>query len=195
MTRIRLRAAHGEQALAMLYEAPHDHTRWPDHVERVAATIELGRDLVARHGQPRVIADLSCGDATIARTLAAEAAAAGGAARVILGDLAPGYEITGPIEQTLREITQAGLFVCTETIEHLDDPDAVLAMIREHAVTLLLSTPLAEFWAGNVEHYWGWDDSDVRAMLERAGWTPELYRGLRCEAGGGTWAYQIWGCR
>ena len=192
--RVRLRPAHGDVALAMMYDKPHEHTCWPDHVERVAATIGMGRELIAKYGRPELIADLSCGDATIARTLGAESAAAG-AVRIMLGDLAPGYEFRGPIEQTLREITRADLFICTETIEHLDDPDTVLAMIRGKATSLLLSTPLGEIGPANFQHYWGWDDVDVRLMLKRSGWAPELYREVRCEVGGESWAYQLWGCR
>ena len=34
--------ARRRRPLAMLYDKPHDHTRWPDHVERVKETIDAG---------------------------------------------------------------------------------------------------------------------------------------------------------
>lgn len=193
--RTRLRAAYSPEELARLYVVPHRHDQWPDHRLRVAETITVGWEL----GVPSVLADLSCGDAVIPRTLASARAGTHGAARVILGDIAPGYEMHGPIETTLNQITHVGLFICSETIEHLDDPDAVLARIRDKADALLLSTPLGESTARNPEHYWGWDETGVREMLEGAGWRPEIYRDVAYRPGPGqSWLpadYQIWGCR
>ncbi len=190
--RTRLREAHSPEELARLYAVPHRHDCWPDHRLRVAETIGVGREL----GVPSVIADLSCGDAVIPRALAASPR---GASRVILGDIAPGYEMHGPIETTLGQITHVGLFICSETAEHLDDPDAVLARIRGKADALLLSTPLGETVDRNPEHYWGWDEEGVRQLLEGAGWRPEIYRDVAYRPGPGEpWDpadYQIWGCR
>jgi len=192
MTRTRLRPAHDPAVLALLYAVPHRHDRWPDHVARVQATVSLGRELIADTGPPEVIADLSCGDAAITRALAADADVT---PRVILGDIAPGYEFCGPVEKTLLMVRDVDLFICTETIEHLDDPDGVLAAIRYRARALLLSTPLAEAGASNPQHYWAWDNHDVSSMLRSAGWAPVLYRKTHWEDGNGyVWAYQIWGC-
>jgi len=193
--RTRLRPAHSPEKLAELYAVPHRHDWWPDHRLRVAETIGVGREM----GVPPVIADLSCGDAVIPRALADRTGHTRGAARVILGDIAPGYEFCGPIETTLRSLTHVGLFIFAETAEHLDDPDAVLALIREKSDALLLSTPLGETDGRNEEHYWGWDESGVREMLEKAGWRPDIYRDVRYNpAPGEPWqaaAYQVWGCR
>ncbi len=95
------------------------------------------------------------------------------------------------IEQTIHSIGQVDLFICSETVEHLDNPDQALADIREHAQMLVLSTPLAEFHAGNPQHYWGWDHDGVREMLEGAGWKPELQRDVLHPLA----QFQIWGCR
>lgn len=186
--RIRLRPAYSPAELAELYPVPHDHTRWADHLVRVAETTGAGRELMNLSGHPAVIADLSCGDAVIPRDLIGYSTQH--AKRVILGDFAPGYELTGPIEQTLDCISGVGLFVCCETAEHLDDPDAVLRKIRSKAATLLLSTPLGEITPHNPEHYWGWDAEGVEAMLRDAGWVPVLHRDVICPPA----AYQIWGC-
>ena len=175
--RIRLRPAYSPEELAALYPQPHNHTRWPDHLARVQETIKVALDLYQSPGG--VIADLSCGDATTPRAVASERDA-----ELILGDFAPGYEITGPVEQTITQVTHADLFICCETIEHLDDPDTVLKLIRERATRLVLSTPLGETTPANPEHYWGWDKEGVADMLAAAGWHPRIYRDLHCPAQG-----------
>jgi hypothetical protein len=190
--RTRLRPAWNEAELAQIYAVPHDHTCWPDHVLRVDETVKLARQLIALTGPPRVIADLSCGDAAIARHLAPHGAPA---CRVMLGDIAPGYEFTGPIEQTIHQVTRADLFICTETIEHLDDPDKVLRLIGHKARSLVLSTPDSEPPDANAEHYWAWDQDGVRDMLIAAGWSPVLSRAAEYrDENRWPWKYQIWGC-
>jgi hypothetical protein len=195
--RIRLRPAHTALVLAELYAVPHRHDGWPDHRVRVASTAGLGRELMDLAGHPAVIADLSCGDAVIPRDLIAYSTAP--AKRVILGDIAPGYELHGPVEQTLDQITHVDMFVCSETIEHLDDPDVVLARIRAKADLLVLSTPLGETTDRNPEHYWGWDQEGVGEMLAATGWDPELRRVVTyLPEPGESWmpaSYQLWGCR
>lgn len=188
MTRVRLRPAYDEAQLAELYPVPHDHTRWPDHIVRVDQTIALARDLAP---DAKVIADLSCGDAAIARELAGAAAAHGEQVQLILGDYAPGYEITGPIEETLTQVKRADLWIISETVEHLDDPDGVLAGIRYRSDALVLSTPLSEFEPVNPEHYWGWDHDGVRDLLIGAGWNIAMQRDVLHPLA----QYQIWGCR
>src|SRR5690348_2978023 len=123
--RRRLREAHGPEKLAEMYATPHNHAKWPDHVIRVEKTIEAGQKI----GKVTSVADLSCGSATIARAFDAPVC--------ILGDVAPGYDYTGPLEQTLEEIPHVQLYVCTETLEHLDDPDKVLKQIRAKADALV----------------------------------------------------------
>lgn len=177
--RIRLRPAYTLEQLRGIYPQPHDHTRWPDHLIRVDRTIELARKM----GVPGVVADLSCGDAAIGRALAPET--------LILGDFAPGYPITGPVEDTIELLPHVGMYICSETVEHLDDPDMVLTQIRSKSDSLVLSTPLAEFLPVNPEHYWGWDTDGVGDMLRGAGWEPVMQEDVLTP-----WAsYQLWGCR
>ena len=108
--RVRLREAMSWPALAQICMYPHDHTRFDDHVIRVAQLIKLGAKL---YPAPRaVIADLACGDATIGRALEPET--------LLLGDFAPGYPICGPIEETLTQVDHADLWIFTEIVEHLD---------------------------------------------------------------------------
>lgn len=163
MTRQRLRPAYTDDQLAGIYATPHDSSRWRDHKVRVGVTVELGRGLLHEDHGVQTVADLSCGDGTIARSL--------GAPTVILGDYAPRYEHTGPLEHTLDAIQPVDLYVCSETLEHLDDPDLVLKLLRQKTRYLLLSTPLDAWDEQNPEHYWAWSREDVEEMLRAAGFT------------------------
>lgn len=156
--RARLRPAHTPAELGRLYAVPHDHRRWDDHRTRVERTIALAREHV---GAARSGADLSCGSGAILAGLEVEVRH--------FGDYAPGYEHTGPLERTLDEIPPVDVYVCCETLEHLDDPDAALRGIRDRAKTLVLSTPVDAWDDDNPEHYWAWSREDVERMLAAAG--------------------------
>jgi hypothetical protein len=182
--RIRLRPTPTPAELAELYPRPHNHLAWGvGHDFRVRATIALGEWLMET-GEVRSIADLSCGDAHIARRLAGMRPV-----EVTLGDFAPGYPICGQIERTVHEIPPVDLFICSETIEHIDNPDGLLNWIQ--ARWLLLSTPIGETDGGNREHVWGWDVEGVDYMLAGAGWRPLTRVDVETP---GTTVYQVWLC-
>lgn len=183
MRRERLRPAHDERALRRLYGRPHDHTRWADHLLRVEVTLAVAR-WMGRDGLDSA-ADLSCGDGHILRALAAD--------RKYFGDLAPGYEITGPIEKTILDLPLVDLLVCAETIEHLDDPDEVLAAARQRARLMVLSTPIEAWEDRNVEHYWAWDREAVEAMAVAAGWTVHVFTTVDFRPQGMAYCFGIWG--
>jgi hypothetical protein len=192
VTRVRLRPAYTGEQLADLYRTPHDHTRWRDHHLRVDTTIQVARWML-RPGASSV-ADLSCGNAAIATALNLPI--------TYLGDFAPGYRYTGPIEDTIEalrvdtgsvEHPAVDLFICSETIEHLDNPDEVLSQIRPVADRIVVSTPIGEDNDGNPEHYWGWDTDDVQSMLVDAGWVPEVL--VKIQMFEFPYDYQVWGCR
>lgn len=184
MTRVRLRPAYSPEKLAEIYVKPHDHTKWADHQIRVAVTVQMAHALV---GGVESAADLSCGDAAILRSLRIPT--------LYLGDFAPGYDHHGPLEQTIDEIPYVGLYVCSETLEHVDDPDLVLRAIRPKAPALVLSTPVGCWQDRNPEHYWAWSREDVEEMLAAAGFRVVLYAGLDLRPGGGEYEFGIWGCR
>lgn len=187
MMRVRLREMPTAEELAQLYAVPHDHRRWDDHRIRVDVTSALAHHITKKQA---VVADLSCGDGTLAQRLAVTHDA-----QIILGDYAPGYELTGPIEQTVEQIPDVDVFICSETIEHLDDPDAVLRQIRRKTKCLLLSTPDGETDTSNPEHVWGWDAEAVEKMLRDAGFSPVVHTTVDLRPGGDRYAYQIWMCR
>lgn len=184
--RKRLRPMPTADELAQLYARPHDHIRWLDHLYRVDVTSAIAHHQLKPNAR---VADLSCGNAAIARRLQQSHGA-----ELTLGDFAPGYEYTGPIEQTIEQIDPVDLFICSETIEHLDDPDAVLARIRPKTDRLILTTPDGETGDANPEHVWGWDSEAVGAMLVIAGFTPKIHTVLDLRPAGWMYAYQIWAC-
>ena len=178
--RERLRPKYSESELAEIYQVPHQHNRWEDHILRVKMTIALASYFT----EVKSVADLSAGDAVIINAIQAE--------RKYIGYFAPSYEFVGPIEKTINEIPDVDLFICSETIEHLDNPDEVLAMIGKKTKHLILSTPDGEIDNGNPEHYWGWDNEGVRQMLLAAGFIPKAFANFRVIDLG--YMYQAWAC-
>lgn len=188
MLRNRQRPRWSDEELAEIYAGPHDHrVLGSGHVARVATSIEVGK---AIWPEPTFVADLSCGNGVIALGL--------GAAHTTLGDFAPGFQYQGPIEDTIREIHPVDVFVCAETIEHLDDPDEVLCLIRERANALVTSVPISDTPDddANGEHYWAFDREGFEELLRWAGWEPDIF--VEVEAGPGsvsdTYRCGIWGC-
>jgi 2-polyprenyl-3-methyl-5-hydroxy-6-metoxy-1,4-benzoquinol methylase len=174
--RVRLREKHGDEAAfyAERYPSGYDHTRWPDHVERVNETVRFA----VRHLQGTTgarVADLSCGDGELTTRIHR---ALGAASPVILGDVnSRGITAAGPerpdacipLPQALAHLEPVDLYVCSETLEHLDDPDGFLTALRPLTRNLLVTTPEGETGTGNPEHYWGWDSEAVGTMLAAAG--------------------------
>lgn len=182
--RRQLRPFYTEAQLRALYAQTYDHTRWPDHVERVAHTTAV-LDRLAAEMNAETVADLSCGDGAIV----------GGSQhpwqRRILSDIAA----TGvPIEKAIADLDPVDVFVCSETLEHVEDPDGLLAAIRAKARALLLTTPADEADDLNPEHYWSWGVEDLRTMLTNAGWARcavELFTPDAVDY----YTFQVWTCR
>jgi hypothetical protein len=180
--RIRLRQKYTNDELKEVYPEPHRHGSWIDHRQRVQSTVAL-----TRWYTPVVsVADLSCGDAYIIKNTDAK--------EKYLGDYAPGYDYTGPIEETIKQIPSIDLFILSETIEHIDDPDTLLKQIREKTSKLILTTPKNEKTNENPQHYWGWGKEDMHDMLVQAGFTPEVYQELEFANPDLIYTYQMWGC-
>lgn len=188
MLRNRQRPVWSPDDLARIYAGPHDHRVLGDgHKARVDGLIDIGRRLWPN---PTFVADLSCGNGVIAEGL--------GARRTTLGDYAPGFQYQGPIEETIEKIHPVDVFVCAETIEHLDDPDTVLRRIRVKANALVCSVPISQVPADdqNGEHYWAFDRAGAERMLMEAGWEPVLYEQVEAGPGSVNPTYQcgLWGC-
>lgn len=176
------------------YPSGYHHTVWPDHVERVAASVQFINTSVAESGLiVDSIADLSCGDGTIPRELSVLMQPD----RLILGDInsQEGLQVIGPLPETLEELTPpVDLYVCSETIEHMDDPDFLLQQLRLKSRYLFLSTPVSEpLHYGNTEHYWSWSVDDMSQMLIDADWSPVDHQVFVPESNQ-TYTFQFWMC-
>jgi hypothetical protein len=188
VTRIRLRpsrpTASAEASFyAERYPGGYRHNVWADHVERIAASAEM---IGGYAGRFRTAADLSCGDGALLTLVGRHLETA------YLGDLngAPTMALVsglagstvgvppGLLPDTLEHLPEpVDLFVLSETIEHVDDPEALLRAVRDHARHLFLSTPVEERAdSGNTEHYWSWGVDDVHDLLTDSGWSPLEYR-------------------
>jgi len=180
--RIRLRPAYSEQQLAQVYSEPHQHWQWKDHQLRVQMTIAFA----SWFKDAKTIADLSAGDAAIINAIPATTR--------YIGDFAPAYEFTGAIDDTIDLIPKVDLFICSETIEHLDDPEKTLAKIRAKTNALIVTTPDSEINDANPQHYWGWDSDGVRELLKGSGFKPVIFNTLQFEDPTLIYDYQFWGC-
>ncbi len=147
-------------------------------------------------GKVDSIADMSCGTGDIARKIAAYSGI-----EPLLGEFGGGYDYQGTLQDTVPQLPVVDLFICTETVEHLDDPDADLALIREHTRMLLLSTPVDEDESGDGEplatgHYWAWSREGVEDMLNTAGF--EVSANIVLDMTPGMWThckFGMWFCR
>jgi hypothetical protein len=205
VTRIRLRdarsAADEAAYYARVYPDGYRHTVWGDHVERVKASA----DMIERYrNRISTAADLSCGDGALLNMISRHLT------RAVLGDLndVPISAVVGCQAQVLETIGAAmlpdsltnlepvDLYILSETLEHVDDPDGLLRRLTEHAHYLFLSTPLNESAdSGNLEHYWSWGQDDLHRMLEDSGWNPlelELLRPVSTRTMPGAYTYQMW---
>lgn len=193
--RQQLRPFYSDDQLFDVYPETYDHSKWDDHRRRVQQTV----DIVAKWGLPKRwydAIDLSCGDGAIVTRLQA----AGVVEYTCLGDLvyAPHLDVIGKIEDTLPLHVRPGgeerrwdLFVCSETLEHVVDPDALLRQARLLASNAVFTTPISETPEhGNPEHYWSWDMNDVKTMLEAAGWEPVSCTVLPLPY----YQFQVWCC-
>lgn len=189
MTVTRLRSEYTPEELANLYPRPHNHTLYGrGHDLRVRVMVKIARDL-AKHIELTRVADLSAGNAMVAFAV--------GAPLTYLGDIAPGYEYQGPIEETIHLIPSVDLFISGETLEHVDDPPAMLAAIRDKTSWLLLSTPTENWDDSNREHLWAWSERDVTGMLTEAGFDVkhDACETVDSRQWGEPYRYGIWLCR
>jgi hypothetical protein len=167
-----------------LYSEQYCHNRWKDHILRVHLTASLAHWV----GNVSSVADLSCGDGAILDMVKKITHAK----TAIYGDYAPGFAIRGPIESTIHEIPEVDLFVCSETIEHVDNPSYVLENIRKKTKHMILTTPLGEDTDDNPEHLWGWDEKGMSHLLGEAGFVKDVFTTMSCAIGNSTVEYQMW---
>lgn len=189
MTRVQLRPIRTDAEDADLYRRTYPdgyrHDRWPDHVERVGASVELIRRYASLI---HTAADLSCGDGAIVKGIASglKEAYLGDLNGVPLGVQASVVQAGCPVVRAVgdRRLPESlwclpereepvDLLVLSETLEHVPDPDRLLEQATSWSRYLFLSTPVDEpAGTGNVEHYWGWGQDDIHELLQATGWNP-----------------------
>jgi hypothetical protein len=140
-------------------------------------------------GRVSSIADMSCGDGRIPRSLASFSGI-----EPILGDYAGGYAYQGTLQETVPQLSTVDLYVCTNTIEHLEDPDGDLTLIREHCNQLLLACPIDEHDAGG-EHVWMFTKDGVDEMLLKTGFERMAYCELDMNPVWEHLKFGMWACR
>ena len=136
--------------------------------ERDDATVRIGTTFP--RDEVHSVGDMSAGASHIPNTIAAHYGL-----EPTLGDLGThyGYPNVGLLTETLPKQPVFDLYVCSETLEHLRDPDTDLALIRQHTKYLLLTTPIKETpELVSHGHLWTWEREDIEEMLNAAGFTP-----------------------
>jgi hypothetical protein len=182
----RVRPKHEDSYLSEIYSTPHDHSKYGrDHKLRVESALMLASDVVGIFDYSSG-ADLSCGNGYILDNLNLE--------KKTYGDFAPRYDVCGPIEKTIKDIDNVDIFICSETIEHLDEPVETLRSIREKSKSLILSTPVEAWGDANPEHYWAWSRVGVELMFRQSGWKPDCFILLDATVFGTIYKFGIWSC-
>ena len=178
---MRVQKLRGLPDMAATYPAPHDH-RIYGHGHHVR--IEVTKALARWHGRDCAkAADLSCGNGEVLANLPMEGT---------YGDFAPGWPIQGPIDETLKTIDHVDIFLCNETLEHLEHPAITLCAIREKASKLILSTPVDAWDDSNGEHLWAWDREFVEVLLHDSGWHVDGYASFDSRPLGEPYNYGMW---
>lgn len=182
----QLRPFHSQEVLDAMYAQPHNHHIFGrGHHIRVELTKVLLTELCA-YTKATVGADLSCGNAAIIKSAPL--------AKVLLGDFAVGYEYQGPLEETIQQIPNVDVYVCSETLEHVENPPSVLKAIRSKSRSLVLSTPIEKWDDSLAEHYWAWDREGIENMLENEGWKVVTFNMFDSTVFGEPYKYGMWCC-
>jgi 2-polyprenyl-3-methyl-5-hydroxy-6-metoxy-1,4-benzoquinol methylase len=150
--------------------APAAHLEMPDHQERLAVAAKRVQELASMFRLTTVV-DLGCGDGGLLSTL--------DRVRRWGYDLTPTAPTAGRargvdvryLDVIHDEPEWADIAVCTEMLEHLEDPHTFLARVFAHCTGLVCSSPATENDREHYEHHlWAWDVDGFRTMVENAGW-------------------------
>jgi 2-polyprenyl-3-methyl-5-hydroxy-6-metoxy-1,4-benzoquinol methylase len=165
----------------------------PEHMANDPASRRLTEasirryEIAARYTKGKRVLDIACGGGYGSRILRLA-----GASSVIGVDVCaetlqhakeqyqiPGVEFICADAQQFDWQERFDVVVSFETIEHLDHPDKFLERIRSLLVPggdFILSVPLGETRHFDAYHLHAFSQEEVFALLERAGFSVELYR-------------------
>lgn len=154
------------------------HLEQPMHQWRLSEAARMVTDFVREHRSPRThIIDLGCGDGGLMSLI-----------QQMNGDYVDvsGYDFqptnaAGWTERGVRaesldfvsewdRVPRADLYVCTEVLEHLEEPHELLRKIRERDAAVVCSSPHDEH-EGSIDasHNWAWDVGGYTEMINGAG--------------------------
>lgn len=182
------------------YQVVRDNFTWTDHVLRLMVTAGAVAWL-----KPESVIDPACGDASIVE----HAHRLSPILRAELNDLSVpqiallwgkefGFKANlgnGDAAAFLESVDSADVVVLTEILEHVEDPDRLVALARAQGKYLVASSPINEEQdVGNHEHVWAWDQLGYRQMLEAGGWKPRAYIEIAFPTPGFPYTYQLWVC-
>lgn len=152
--------------------APHvDQPQHRPRLDKAASFVKA----VLKYADPPTVSDLGCGDGGLLSLIQDDAEAWG-------YDFQPsntdGWKERGVFAEQAdvfdsdRDRVQFGtITVVTEVLEHLTDPAAALAWIREHSRFLVASSPWIETDQSHDEcHAWAFDPQGYYALITDAGW-------------------------
>lgn len=71
----------------------------------------------------------------------------------------------------------------------------MLSRIREKSKSLVLTTPIENWEDTNEEHYWAWNRNMIEFMLEKHGFSIEVFIPVDSTLFGEPYIYGIWGCK
>ncbi len=181
--RQRTKFRYNDEELKSLYQGYHVGNWWDHRYRAELSSTMIGRFCI--DNRVMAIADLSAGDGSILsgalNYIEKMHGLSVGSISPVVGDfsvencftLRSKFEevVCGKIEDTILEMDDVELFILSETIEHVEDPDTLLALISSKSNAIFLSTPLDEVSGTNPEHYWSWGKDDIAVMLGDAGFT------------------------
>lgn len=159
------------------YQVERSNEQWIDHQARTLVTASL-----IAWQKPTSIMDPACGDGSIVLAsmkfhnpvfVHLNDISIPSISRLKDRGLPPNITLgTADIVDSLAHNADSHMVVLTETLEHVEDPDAVLRLAKEKASILVASSP--EMRPGQVddnpEHLWQFDGDGYFEMLREAGW-------------------------
>lgn len=178
------------------YQVRRDNDAWPDHRVRALVTGAIVASL-----RPGTVMDPACGDASIVRyandlSHIAKAYLAD-ISRSNIENLSLAIENSvrlADIETAIRDFPRVDVVILTEILEHLEDPNSVLAHAHVKGHALVASSP--EMRPGQVdhnpEHLWMFDRDGYRQMLTESGWEVTNYVHLSFMS---EYDFGVWVCR
>lgn len=170
-----------------------------DHVQRTAVT-----GACIAFTAPNIVADPAIGDGTVLeaayRMRPFEKAWVSDLSQPNIERLEvsfPHSKGVADIKTAIAQLPHVDTIVLTEILEHLEDPDEVVALAREKANMLVASSPVEEpDGVVNVEHLWSFGRDGYRDMLTYGGWHPFSYTEIGFPGNPALYYnFQIWVCK